>query len=130
MKTLWKTLGGTAAFLLAAAAVGAVAVLAIDPNRHKGWIASRFEAATGRPLSIDGDVAVSLYPWLGLEVNGVGVGNAKGFGDAPLLYVEHARLRVKLLPLLHGRYEVDVVNVRNAVVHLERDAHGPAARTP
>ena len=124
MKTLWKTLGGTAAFLLAAAAVGAVAVLAIDPNRHKGWIASRFEAATGRPLSIDGDVAVSLYPWLGFEVNGVGVGNAKGFGDAPLLYVEHARLRVKLLPLLRGRYEVDVVNVRNAVVHLERDAHG------
>lgn len=124
MKTLWKTLGGTAAFLLAAAAVGAAAVLAIDPNRHKGWIASRFEAATGRPLSIDGDVAVSLYPWIGLEVNGVGVGNAKGFGDTPLLYVEHAKLRVKLLPLLRGRYEVDVVNVRNAVVHIERDAHG------
>lgn len=124
MKTLWKTLGGTAAFLLAAAAAGAVAVLAIDPNRHKDWIASRFEAATGRALYFEGDVAVSLYPWLGLEVNGVGVGNAKGFGDAPLLYVEHAKLRVKLLPLLRGRYEVDVVNVRNAVVHLERDAHG------
>ena len=124
MKTLLKALGWTAAFVFAAAAAAVVVVLSIDPNRHKDWIASRFQEATGRTLSLEGDVAVRLYPWLGLEVNGVGIGNAKGSGDAPLAYVDHASLRVKLLPLLRGRYEVDTVNVRNAVLHFERDAQG------
>ena len=124
MKRMAKLAGWTAAILLAAVSAGAVVVLAIDPNRHKDWIASRFQEATGRTLSLEGDVAVGLYPWLGFEVNGAGIGNAEGFGDAPFLYVDHARLRVKLLPLLRGEYEVDTVNVRNAALHLARDAEG------
>lgn len=123
-RLLAKLLLWTLGLAVVVVAAGIIAVVSIDPNDHKDWIASEFHERTGRTLSLDGDVAVTLYPWLGLEVNGVGLGNAPGFGDAPFLRVDYARVRVKLLPLLRLRYEVDTVHVRGAVINLARDEQG------
>jgi AsmA protein len=53
-------------------------VTTLDPNDYKGMIADKFNAQTGRTLTLDGDINLTIYPWLGLEVNGVTVGNATG----------------------------------------------------
>ena len=124
MRMLARLLLWTFVLLVAVVAAGIVAAVSIDPNDYKGWVASKFHERTGRTLSLDGDVALTLYPWLGLEVNEAGMGNAPGFGDAPFLRVDYARVRVKLLPLLRGRYEVDTVQARGAVVHLARNEQG------
>lgn len=124
MKTLARLLLWTLVLAVVVVAAGIIAVVSIDPNNHKDRIASEFHERTGRTLSLDGDVAITLYPWLGLEVNGVGMGNAPGFGDAPFLHVDYAKVRVKSLPLLRGRYEVDTVQVRGAAVHLARNEQG------
>ena len=124
MRILARLLLWTLVLAVAVVAAGIIAVVLIDPDDYKGWIASKFHERTGRTLSLDGDVAVTLYPWLGLEVNEAGMGNAPGFGDAPFLQVDHAKVRVKLLPLLRGRYEVDTVHVRGAVINLARDEQG------
>ena len=124
MRILARLLLWTLVLAVAVVAVGIIAVVSIDPDDYKGWIASKFHERTGRTLSLDGDVAVTLYPWLGLEVNEAGMGNAPGFGDAPFLHVDHAKVRVKLLPLLRSRYEVDTVHVRGAVINLARDEQG------
>ena len=124
MRILARLLLWTLVLAVAVVAAGIIAVVSIDPDDYKGWIASKFHERTGRTLSLDGDVAVTLYPWLGLEVNEAGMGNAPGFGDAPFLHVDHAKVRVKLLPLLRSRYEVDTVHVRGAVINLARDEQG------
>ena len=124
MRLLAKLFLWTLGLAVVVVAAGVIAVVSIDPNDHKDWIASEFRERTGRTLSLDGDVAVTLYPWLGLEVNGAGMGNAPGFGDAPFLRVDYAKVRVKLLPLLRKRYEVDTVQVRGAVINLARDEQG------
>ena len=124
MRILARLLLWTLVLAVAVVAAGIIAVVSIDPDDYKGWIASEFHERTGRTLSLDGDVAVTLYPWLGLEVNEAGMGNAPGFGDAPFLHVDHAKVRVKLLPLLRSRYEVDTVHVRGAVINLARDEQG------
>ena len=71
-------------------AIGLLVVLAVallfivDPNDYKGQIASKVEEQTGRTLSIEGDMALSVFPWLGLEIGRTQLSNAEGFGDEPM----------------------------------------------
>ena len=74
----------------------------------------------GARVTLDGDLAVTFYPWLGLEVGGVSVGNAEGFGPEPFLSADHVRLRARTLPLLRNNYELDVVRVKGVVINLAR----------
>ena len=101
-----------------------ITIVSIDPNEHKDWLAAEFREKTGRSLSLDGDIDITLYPWLGLEANGLSLGNAQGFGDAPFLHVDYIKLRVKSIPLLREEYEVDTVHIRGAAINLARNEQG------
>lgn len=126
MRRVARLLLWLAALLIAAAAAGIVAIVSVDPNQHKDWIAARVLEQTGRALSLEGDIAIGLYPWLELEVHGVSLGNAPGFGDGVFLHADYARLRVKTLPLLRNKYEIDTAQVRGARVNLARNEQGVA----
>jgi len=76
------------------------AVMYFDPNDHKDRIIAKVEEETGRQLKLEGDINLSYYPWLGLEVSGVTLGNAEGFGDAPFIHADVVALRIKTMPLL------------------------------
>lgn len=115
-----------AALLLAVAAAGIVAIVSIDPNQHKDWIAAKVLERTGRALSLKGDIAIGWYPWLELEVNELSLGNAPGFGDGVFLHADYARVRVKTLPLLRNKYEIDTAQARCARVNLARNEQGVA----
>lgn len=84
--------------------VGVIASVALylffDPNDFRGNIASAVKEATGRELTIEGDLSLSVFPWIAVDVGRTTLGNAKGFGDAPFLSFDHARLSVRLMPLL------------------------------
>ena len=83
--------------------IGAVAlVLFFDPNDYRDDIAIAVTEATGREFAINGDVSLSLFPWLAIEIGQTTLGNAEGFGDEPFVRFDNARLSVKLLPLLTG----------------------------
>lgn len=115
-----------AALLLAVAAAGIVAIVSIDPNQHKDWIAAKVLERTGRALSLEGDIAIGWYPWLELEVNELSLGNAPGFGDGVFLHADYARVRVKTLPLLRNKYEIDTAQARGARLNLARNEQGVA----
>lgn len=88
-----------ALLLLTALAVS----LLFDPNHYKADIAQGVRDATGRAFSIDGDLSLSFFPWLAVEMGPSTLGNAEGFGEAPFLHFDSARLSVKLLPLVFSR---------------------------
>ncbi|MFO1426391.1 MAG: AsmA family protein [Steroidobacteraceae bacterium] len=106
----------------AVVAVLALALLAIwlfvDPNDYKDRIAQGVRSATGRELTIDGRIGLSVFPWLALTVERARLGNPPGFeGSEPFAAVERAALRVRVLPLLHrelqvGRVELDGLDLR------------------
>src|SRR5688500_5191631 len=101
MKKLLISLGAIITLLLLVG-LGLIAyVLTFDPNENKEWIADKFRENTGRELVLGGDVAWTLYPWLGITANDVSIGNAPGFSATPLLHAEHAAFRIKLMPLLN-----------------------------
>ncbi|HEY0963681.1 MAG TPA: AsmA family protein [Pseudomonadales bacterium] len=119
MKKLLISIGAILTLLLLVVVGLAAYVLTFDPNDNKEWIAEKFRENTGRELVLGGDVAWTLYPWLGITANDVSIGNAPGFSATPLVRAQHLDARIKLMPLLGGEYEIDTVRLHGAQVNLE-----------
>ena len=126
LKTLIKLLLWLAGLGVVAFAALVILVAKIDPNEHKDWLEARFHKETGREISLDGPIAFTFYPWLGVEAADVSIADAEEFGAEPFVYLDYLKLRVKSLPLLREEYEVDTVAVRGAVVNLVRNEQGIA----
>ncbi len=90
--------------LVALLVVAAVLFMALfDPNDFRDDVAEAVKERTGRELVIEGDLDVSLFPWLAIEMGKTQLGNAPGFGNEPFLSFDRARLSVKVMPLLLRR---------------------------
>jgi len=96
----------------------------VNPNHYKGNLAAVVKESTGRDLQLPGDIKLSIFPWLALEVGAARLGNLPGFGEEPLLAFSHASFRVKLLPLLRRRLEVSRIELDGLDVRLRRNADG------
>ncbi len=83
-----------------------VFVLVFDPNDYKDKISDGVRKATGRELVIEGDLHLSLFPWLAIEMGRTELGNAPGFDDTPFASFESARLSVRVMPLILQRQVV------------------------
>jgi AsmA protein len=112
--------------LLVVLVVGAAIVLpmVIDPNEYKPQIIEAAEKQLGRDLTIEQDLGLSVFPWLGIETGGVRLGNAAGFAADSFLEVEQVGVRVKLMPLLSQRVEVDTLVLTGLKLNLEKDGDG------
>ncbi len=91
------------ALLVLIVVAGLLVALLVDPNDYRDEIAQAVEDATGRELTIEGDLSLSVFPWVAIEVGRTQLGNAEGFGDEPFASFERASLSVKLIPLLFRR---------------------------
>lgn len=125
MGKLLKILFSIVAVCVALVVVAAIVLpLVVDPNDFKPQIVSAVQEKTGRKLEIDGDIGLSVFPWLGLELGTVRLGNAAGF-DAPyMVSMDSAQVRVKLLPLLKKQLEVDTVTLAGLKLNLAKDTAG------
>jgi uncharacterized protein involved in outer membrane biogenesis len=121
IKLVAYTLAGLALIVLAASVVIPIVV---DPNDYKDTLANAVKEHTGRDLRLTGDIQVTVFPWLGVRVGALELGNAAGFVDPVFARVDEARIRVKLLALLRGSVEVDVVTLNGLTLNLARDAQG------
>ena len=83
--------------------------LVIDPNDYKPQISSAVKEATGRELTIAGDIDLSLFPWIGLKLGTVTLGNPDAFGPDPFAHIESAQVKIKLLPLLSQQVEMKTI---------------------
>lgn len=126
MRRVFKIFGGVLGVLLALMVVAVLLIpLWFDPNDYKDQIVGMLERQTGREVTIEGELDLSVFPWLGVEVGRVRMANAQGFGDEPMIRVENADIRVKLVPLLLRReVEMDTVRLEGVVLNLARDQTG------
>ena len=125
MKRILKVVFGLIGALLLLVIVALVgAKLFINPNDYRDTIAAKVQQQTGRELEIRGEIDLSFFPWLGLSLGAMELGNAKGFADSPFARIEAAEARVKLLPLLKLQTEIDTVLLRGLELNLQRRADG------
>lgn len=96
----------------------------VDPNDYKPQIEELVETHTGRDLAIEGDIALSLFPWLGLELTKVSLGNPEGFSEPRLAAVENVNIKVALLPLFRLQTRVGVLQLKGLRLNLETRADG------
>ena len=113
---------GFLVLLVVAAAV--TATLLINPNDYKDDIVKVVHDKTGRELQLKGDIKLSLFPWLGLELGQTRFGNAPGFGAQPMASIDKVDVKLKLLPLLRKEVEVDTIVLDGLNLSLQRNKAG------
>jgi len=102
---LISILGLVALFVVAAV----ILVATVDPNDYKDQIAQEVKAATGRDLVFEGDIGFNFFPWLGLKVGPVGLGNRAGFKPAQMVHINKAEASIEIMPLFSGRISIGTV---------------------
>jgi AsmA protein len=115
-----------AAILLLALGLAAYLNFSFDINDHRDRLTAEVERLTGRPLTIGGDISLSVFPWLGIEAEALSLGNLPQFGEAPLARVERIEARARLLPMLRGEFEVERIIIDGLALELIRTAAGQA----
>jgi AsmA protein len=125
MRIILKIAFGLLGLLLVSGVALAVFLpLYFDPNDYKAEIAQKVKEQTGRELTLKGDISLSVFPWLGMEIADASLSNAPGFGREPFAAVRRAEARVKLLPLLRKEIEIGTVVLDGLVLRLQKNAVG------
>ncbi|MDH3659794.1 MAG: AsmA family protein [Alphaproteobacteria bacterium] len=123
MKKFFLVLG-----VLVVLLVGAViaAPLLVPTETIKSQLTAQVEAATGRKLTVDGDLDLSVLPNLGVDMGDVHFANAPGSEVADMVSLKSLKVELKALPLLTGSVEIDRFVLVEPMIHLEVDADGKA----
>lgn len=125
MKRILRYIGIGIAVLVGLLVVAVIVLpMVINPNDYRGRISQAVKDRTGRDLTINGDIKLSVFPWLGLELGETSLGDAPGFGTAPFARIKDAEVRVRVLPLIRGKIEVGTVHLDGLSVRLMRNKAG------
>lgn len=103
--------------VLALLALGSVLFLPAD--RIARLAGDRFEVATGRALTIGGDIRPSLWPVLGVSTGAVSIANAPWSDKGPLLRAEALEIGVDPLALIRGDIRITKITVQAPDLMLE-----------
>jgi AsmA protein len=127
-KTLSSTLktAGSVAAALIVIIVAAIALLPslINTSTFKESLIQQVKARTGQALTIEGDLSLSVFPWLGIKTGKVTLSQSPDISDQDLLQVERANIGVKLLPLLQKTIEVGQITLEAPRLHFVVNQEG------
>jgi AsmA protein len=126
MNSLIRTLLLIVAGIVGITVLASVALLLFfDPNEYRDDISAAVKDATGRDLTIEGELSLTIFPWLAIEVGRTELGNAEGFGDEPFMRFDAASLSIRLLPLiLSQETTVGTASIEGLIVNLQVAADG------
>ncbi|MDJ0853920.1 MAG: AsmA family protein [Desulfobacterales bacterium] len=119
----WILMAAGAIVVVLIAAVVLIPLL-VDVNEYKPQIEAQVEKATGRPLKIGGDMALSVFPWIGVALSDLQLGSPAEFGDQAFLAVGRFEAQVRLLPLLSREVEVKRIVVEAPALALIKTKSG------
>ncbi len=125
MRKLFKLLFS---FVVLVLILGVVAIIGItqfvNPNDFKKEIAALMHKKTGRVLSIGGNIKWTFYPWLGLEMAELQLGNRPGFDNPSFATLDHIGFQVNFWHLLRGQIRINRIFVSGLNIHLTINANG------
>ncbi len=106
--------------------IGALLVLPrfVNVQKYKPQIENKVSELTGRPFTLEGPINLSVFPWIGVKLSGLHLGNPKGFTRTDFISIKSFEVRVKLLPLLSKQVEVKKFVVVEPRFVLEKNKKG------
>ena len=105
------------------AAVLLLIVVLLPRDTLKTRIGEQIAGWTGRDVSLRGDPKIGLFP-LRVTLDDVEVGGPAGMDDAEILSMDRLTGKIRLIPLIIGRVEVDSFTMVRPLIRLVRDRAG------
>jgi len=124
MTSLRRNLGIAGGALLLLGIGVATALFTVDPKPFVGPILARVKAATGRDVTIGGDVTLRIGLAPKIVAGDVRVGNAPWGTGPDLLSAKEVQMQVALLPLLRRHFELVRLNLVEPTITLETNRDG------
>ncbi|MDH5388837.1 MAG: AsmA family protein [Gammaproteobacteria bacterium] len=106
--------------LLASAAF----VYTFDANQYKKEVADVIGSLLDRPVTIKGDVDISVYPWIGIKLNDLNIENKPGFSRTNFASIGQFDISIKIIPLLQKKLDIDKLVMHQLSVDFEKNASG------
>lgn len=119
VKIIAFVLGGLVVLLAAAAAF---IVATFDANKWKGEISQLVQEKKNRSLKIEGDLSLSLFPPIGVQLGKATLSEHKS--EQVFASVSNARISLRLMPLLSKQVVVDTVELDGVKARLVRFKDG------
>ncbi len=110
--------------LLVPVAAGAALFATFDADHYKPEILAAIRRATGRDVSVSGDIRLSLNPGLTLEANDATLGNFPNGSRPDMATLRRVEAEVAFWPLLRGHVEIQRLVLVHPDILLETDAEG------
>ncbi len=106
--------------------VGAVLIVPrfLDLQRYTPTIEKTISKHTGMPAHLNGEITLSLFPWIALTFENLQLDGPSGSGQQPLLQVRSFEARLKTLPLLSKNIEISRFIIDGLQLYLEKDEQG------
>ena len=123
MKIKW-ILTGLLALVVAVVVAGVAVLSTMEFEELRGVIEAEAEKATGRKLTIAGDIDLEISLSPAIAVEDVRFANADWGSRPELISVQRLELEVALLPLFSGDIQVNRLVVVGPDILLETDAQG------
>ena len=92
----------------------------VDVQKYKPEIEKLVMEQTGRSFSMGDDIELSVFPWIGISLSDLSLGNPKGFQNKNMVTVKQFEIRLKLMPLFSREIEVDTFVIDTPRIFLEK----------
>ena len=102
--------------------LGTIALVApgfIDWSKHKDKIVSQLEPYIARKIDVGGKVSFRLLPNPQIILEDVTLANIEGTKAPQMMKLKQLEARMKLGPLLQGKYEIETINLDAPEVNFE-----------
>jgi AsmA protein len=113
-------------FLVVIIAAALIIPRVMDIKKYKPVIQEKIASATGRTFSFGDDMEVSVFPWVGVRLTDLHLGNPDGFKEKDMVAVKGFEVRLKVMPLLSKRIEVKTFVLDSPEIYLEKMKDGRA----
>ncbi len=112
--------------ILAGLIIGAAVLITmfVDVRTYLPDIEAMVTRQTGRSFSMGDDIKLSLFPWAGIHVSDLTLGNAEGFDKKSMITVKRFEARIKVLPLFSKQIQVEKFIVDSPRVVLVKNKAG------
>jgi AsmA protein len=96
----------------------------IDTGEFRTRFTHTLETVLARPVELDGDLDIAVWPRLALTVEDLSIGEAPGFGDGPAARFKNIGISVRIIPLFSRQIVVESLELNGLEGVVVRNKEG------
>ncbi len=120
MRSAVKIIGGLLAVLLVLLVGLGIWLSTMDLNHYKPQLTKALSARLNRAVQLNGEMHLTLWPQLAVQLNDVQIANADWGNDQPLAKLKQLSAKVDLMALLQREVIVQAIDLQTGTINLQQ----------